>query len=386
MAGSTKKKLNETVASDDLQSEIPEPVVAGNPHANRGADNNNPGNADLAPKTIDRVAWLNGILNIIQNASAEQLESIYGSAQSYINGGGTAAAGAQVATNPNMATLRPGGTTGLPQMPMPRLAESLVSPELKTLLEDSGLDEDFQEKAALIFEVAVGARVAAKSAEIKDAADAALNEAVETEKKNLKETVDEMMKGLDAYTTMVAQTWLNENRLAVDSGVKAKLGEEIIKGIRSLVEDHNIRFNEQDVPVVEKLEADLKESATKYNELANSNVALQEQIKAFTKEKLIREASGDLALTEQAKLTQLCENVEFVDEESFKKKLKVLTETYIRPPAATPSTKEPKTTVSKSQHEKLDEDVTPPANAKKVIRVDPYLAAARRFGPKNPNQ
>jgi hypothetical protein len=379
-----KKTLKEDKqASDDLQSSIPEPVVTGNPHANRGADQ---GGGDMAPKTLDRVAWMNGLLNIIQNASAEQLEAMYGSAQSYINGGQNAAAGAQVATNPNMATLRPGGTTGLPQMPMPTLSESLVAGELKTLLEDTGLDEDFQDKAALIFEVAVGERVAVKVAEIQDAADQRINEETEELKVSLNETVDEMLKGLDAYTTMVAQTWLNENKLAVDTGVKAQLGENIIKGIRDLVESHNINFKEEDVSVVKTLEARLEEGAARYNEIANTVVDLKEQVNSFKKEKLIAEANGDLTLTERERLVKLCENVDFTDEASFKKKLKVLTETYIRP-TATPTTSKPKTSLGKSQHERLDEDVTPVATPKKddktATPVSRYVDAARRYGSKN---
>lgn len=378
-----KKNLKEDKqASDDLQSTIPDPVDTGNPHANRGADQNG---GDLAPKTLDRVAWMNGLLNVIQNMTAEQLEAMYGSAQSYINGGANAAAGSQVATNPNMATLTPGGTTGLPQMPMPRLAESLVAGEMKTLLESTGLDEDFQEKAALIFEVAVGERVAVKVAEINEAADARVAEITEEQKASLDETVKEMLKGLDAYTTMVAQAWLNENKLAVDTGVKAQLGENIIKGIRDLVESHNINFKEEDVPAVKALEAQITEGNARYNELANTVVSLQEQIKGFEKEKVIAEATGDLTLVERERLVKLCENVEFTDEASFKKKLKVLTETYIRP-TATPTTA-PKTTVGKSQHQRLDEEVTTPETAKNAAPnatpTSRYIEAARRFGSKN---
>ncbi len=383
-----KKNLKEDKqASDDLQSTIPDPVVPGNPHANRGADQ---GGGELATKGIDRSAWLNGILNVIQNLDAAALGQVYASAQSYLNGGADSSTGAKVATNPNMGTLQPGGTTGLPQMPMPRLQESLVAGELKSLLEDTGLDEDFQEKAVLIFEVTVNERVAVKVAEIQDAADARINEETEELKASLDETVKEMIKGLDAYTTMVAQTWLNENKLAVDTGVKAKLGENIIKGLRDLVESHNVRFDEQDVSVVTKLEGQLQESATKYNDLANTNVALQEEIKSFKKAELIREASGDLAQTEQARLAQLCENVEFTDEEAFKKKLTILRETYIRPTAATPAQTGTTPSLKKSQHERLDEDVTVPGTAqtkqKTASPMGAYLSAAKRSGPKTANR
>ncbi len=58
--------------------------------------------------------------------------------------------------------------------------------------------------------------------------------------------------------------------------------------------------------------------------------ALSEQVEALLRDKIISEASESLADTQQARLQSLAQDVVFVDEESFRKKVSVIKECYFK--------------------------------------------------------
>lgn len=331
------KKLHEMIA-DDLGSQTPEPTMAGNPHANRIADNTNAGEPMLSYDT--RMAFMGGIINLLPNLNRDQLESMYMSAQSYINGGMNASAGgsARPASTNNMGTLNPGAASNLPQMPRVGLGES-ISTELKTLLEESNLGEDFTEKASVIFEVAVSSRVALKEAKLQEEYETKLQEAVQQNEEELNESIEEILEGLDAYTTLVAKTWLEENKLAVDTGLKVQISENLIAGLKNLIEENQIFINEDDLSIVEKLETAHQANDEALAEALEINEKLSSELGKLMKEKVIKENHKDLTLTEQEKLISLCESIPFDEPESFKRKVVHLKETYIKgKPSSTPST------------------------------------------------
>ena len=101
------------------------------------------------------------------------------------------------------------------------------SQDLEALISnEEGLAEGFKEKAATIFEAAVNSKVdehvAAKQADLDAQLEervAALEEQYATEiEEGLNETRGELVEKIDSYLNYVVETWMEENKLAVEKG------------------------------------------------------------------------------------------------------------------------------------------------------------------------
>ena len=119
-----------------------------------------------------------------------------------------------------------------------------VSEDVSALLEGEELSEEFQEKARTIFEAALRSKVE----EIKEGMVAAYDEAYE---ERLTEEVAEIKTALtervDSYLEYVAEEWVTENRLAIESGLKAEMTESFLSGMKSLFEEHYVSIPEEKI-------------------------------------------------------------------------------------------------------------------------------------------
>ena len=127
------------------------------------------------------------------------------------------------------------------------------------------LSEEFRGKATLIFESAVTARVESILEEVMEQNDQVLSEAYDEIRDNLTEQVDE-------YLNYVVEQWMEENQVAIETGLRAELAEDFISGLRSLFQEHYIEIPEEKVDVAETLAAEL-ETAAEYVEGVHEYVA-----------------------------------------------------------------------------------------------------------------
>ena len=198
-----------------------------------------------------------------------------------------------------------------------------MSADIEALVADEDLSEEFKEKAKTIFEAAVASKVKEKAAEVETQYEEKTNEAIEEIKEDLTEKVD-------SYLNYVAENWVQENELAIERGLKTELTEDFINGLKKLFEEHYVEVPEDKFDVVEELANRLDEQEEKLNDEVASNIKAQQDIEELQREKIIREASNDLADSEQEKLKELSEDVDFEDEEKFKEKISTLKEAYFK--------------------------------------------------------
>ena len=197
--------------------------------------------------------------------------------------------------------------------------------DVDALFNGESLSEDFRVKATLIFEAAVTSRVEQIVSDVLEDNDQILAEAYDSMKSELSEQVDE-------YLNYVVEEWMQENQVAVDSGLRAELSEEFISGLKSLFEQHYIEIPDEKLDVAEELAekvVELEES------LAESTAQLSEQVKSLTEElnsvkkaKAINLACEGLTQVQASKLASLAEGVDFTTEGEFKTKLAVIRENY----------------------------------------------------------
>jgi DNA-binding SARP family transcriptional activator len=202
------------------------------------------------------------------------------------------------------------------------------------------------------------ARVKAEVARIEEEFNARLEE---ESAKNAEGLVDQV----DGYLGYVAEQWMTNNELALESGMKAEILEGFVGGLKGLFEEHYIDIPEERFDVIGSMEETISELEEKLNEAVASNVEMTKVIAEATRQSIIAEACEGLSDTQVEKFTGLAEELSFEDEESFTKKVSTIRENYF-------SKKEKPEAVVESVV--TDEPVEVLTEEKKV-ELDPRMAA-----------
>jgi regulator of replication initiation timing len=199
--------------------------------------------------------------------------------------------------------------------------ETTVEPIDLSPIFGEDLSEDFREKATSIFEAAVIARVNNEMEKVS----AALEEKYAEEFTVYKEGVVEK---IDAYLNYVVENYLEENKLAVESGLRSEIAEDFMSGLKALFKEHYIEVPEEKYDVIGELQAKVTELEEGLNGQLENNVNLNTEVTDLRKKLIIKEMSKDLADTEANKLAKLLEGVEFDSTDLYKEKVSVIKENY----------------------------------------------------------
>ena len=209
-----------------------------------------------------------------------------------------------------------------------------VKEDVEALVSGEELSEEFKEKAATIFEAAVMNRVKQEVARIDEQYQAQLAEQVEQIKEGLVEKVD-------GYLDYVVEQWIEQNEIALESGMKSEILEGFVAGMKTLFEQHYIDLPEEKFDVVGALEEEVKELSTKLDEQFDANVTLKGELAQYQIQQVAADLSEGLAETDKEKFFSLIEELEFDGVESFTKKAQTIRESYfankVKPAAASAS-------------------------------------------------
>ena len=195
------------------------------------------------------------------------------------------------------------------------------SQDVDALVSGEELSEEFRVKAATIFEAAVTSRVNDEVKSLQEAFEESLTEEVEKIKTELAEKVDD-------YLSYAAETWMKENSLQVEHGIKTEMSESFFNGLKELFLEHNFSVPEEKFNLLDGMVGELDEMEKKLNETVESNVSLNKRIGEFVKMEIVNECATGLAETQKEKLASLAEGVEFENEEDFRKKVQTIKESY----------------------------------------------------------
>ena len=193
--------------------------------------------------------------------------------------------------------------------------------DVDALVAGEELSEEFRQKAVTIFEAAVTAKVNAEVAALQEAFEATLTEEVEKIQTELAEKVDD-------YLSYAAETWMKENALQVEHGIKTEMAESFFSGLKGLFLEHNFGVPEEKFNLLDGMVEELDDMEAKLNEQIDTNVALNKRIGEFVKMEIVNECATGLAETQKEKLASLAEGVEFETEEDFRNKVETIKESY----------------------------------------------------------
>lgn len=202
-----------------------------------------------------------------------------------------------------------------------------VDESIAAMLEGVDLSEEFKSKVSLVFETAV-----------REATNARVNEAVATLEEefetrlveSLDEAMEEIVENLDSYLDYVVEQWMEENTVAIESGIKVEMAESLMDGLREMFAAHNIDIDEETVDVVSDLEEQVNDLQDKANEVINENIELAKEIEALKAERVFNEISEGLTVSQKERLKSLSEKLDTEDLDSYRVDLGTLKESFFK--------------------------------------------------------
>jgi hypothetical protein len=222
--------------------------------------------------------------------------------------------------------------------------------DVDALFSGEELSEEFKTQAKAIFEAAVLAKVEEAKAELQEQVEAQIEEQTQAFAESLVAKVDE-------YLEYVVTEWMEENKVAVESGLKAQFAEDFMVGLKNLFTEHYVDLPEESTDVVEQLAQKVATLEEELDKAVSTNSSLSEELSAYRKEIIIAEAAEGLSEVQAAKLKSLAENIEFVSEEDYTQKILLTKKKYFESKESEDSVS-PKTQ-SLDSEESLDESFTP---------------------------
>ena len=179
------------------------------------------------------------------------------------------------------------------------------------------LDEDFKEKASIIFETAVNEKVNN------------IREEIEAEyETKLQEETAAMNEQVSEYIDYAVQEWLKENALEIKYSLRTEIAENFITGLKGLFEESYIEIPDDEVSVVDELTEAVESYKEQLEEQQQSLEEANAEILNFKRQAILESVSEDLTQTQAIKLEKLSENVEAGDIEEFEYKLAQLKESF----------------------------------------------------------
>ena len=196
------------------------------------------------------------------------------------------------------------------------------SDDLNALIsEEATLSDGFKDKAATIFEAAIKSKLSEEIDRLEEKYNEELAEEVASTKADLVEKVD-------SYLNYVVEQWMEDNKVAIESGLRTEIAEKFMNSLKDLFTESYIEVPESKVDLVDELAAEVEELEEAHNTAVAKSLAMQEELEVLKRDAIIREAASGLAETQVEKLKKLAEDVDFEDEETFAQKVATIKESY----------------------------------------------------------
>lgn len=198
---------------------------------------------------------------------------------------------------------------------------SSMKEDVEAMFNGEELSEEFKEKATVIFEAAVTARAQEIGADLEEQYNTALAEEVARVEQEIEAKVGQ-------YMDYVAEQWMEENQLAIESAVRTEITESFMDGLKKLFEEHYITLPEEKVDVVEALQQEVTEMQERLDSAMQESMGLKKQLESSALQNIFADVAEGLTATQAEKFASLAEGVEFDTTENYRKKLEIVKENY----------------------------------------------------------
>ncbi|MDX8384529.1 MAG: hypothetical protein R8M45_10645 [Ghiorsea sp.] len=196
-----------------------------------------------------------------------------------------------------------------------------LSEDIAALSKGENLSEEFTQKAKLIFESALATHSKAETLRIEEAAEEYVTLAID-------EKEDELIGRIDKYLDHVVESWMADNEIAIESGLKREMDESFMSGLSDLFSEHYVSVPDERWDIVEGLSSKLEELEIKIDEEMENSITHMSDLNEAEKAIVVLKLQEGLADTQKEKLVALAESIDTKNVDEFSEKLNVLKESY----------------------------------------------------------
>lgn len=192
-----------------------------------------------------------------------------------------------------------------------------------------GLSEEYKAKAATIFEAAVTSKLNAEKAKLQESYKVKLAEEVN-------KVAGVITERVDSYLNYVVSNWMEENKVAIDVGLRTELAESFIASLHKVFVENYVEVPASKRDLYSELETKAKGLEESVKTAQEALTEATTKLVEFKRKEIIAEASKGLAATQADRLASLVKDVEFFSEEAFTAKVKTIKESYFKNTSAGP--------------------------------------------------
>lgn len=262
-------------------------------------------------------AFLKGKFGKKGKTEVEEAVSDYASEKLYktANGKGAAiAAPTGDASGKNKGTIKAKPSAAKAETKIPSVQEDIAA-----MLTGEDLSEEFKTSAATLFEAHLAERVYQIEEELKGQYEDLLEQ-------HTVAVTEELVERIDDYLNYVVEEWMQENRLAVEKGLRTEITENFISNLKGLFTESYIEVPEEKLDLFESTVDQAEALDSELQGQVEKNMELSEEVEQLKCEIIFREISEGMTDTEVEKLRRLAEDLEFDTIEQFAEKIGVLCE------------------------------------------------------------
>lgn len=262
-------------------------------------------------------AFLKGKFGKKGKSEMEEAVSDYASEKLYktANGKGAAiAAPTGDASGKNKGTIKAKPSAAKAETKIPSVQEDIAA-----MLTGEDLSEEFKTSAATLFEAHLNERVHQIEEELKGQYEDLLEQ-------HTVAVTEELVERIDDYLNYVVEEWMQENRLAVEKGLRTEITENFISNLKGLFTESYIEVPEEKLDLFESTVDQAEALDSELQGQVEKNMELSEEVEQLKCEIIFREISEGMTDTEVEKLRRLAEDLEFDTIEQFAEKISVLCE------------------------------------------------------------
>lgn len=212
-----------------------------------------------------------------------------------------------------------------------REGEDLTAP-LNTIFESVDINDELKGQFSTVFESVVNSQAVELATTLVEKAGEDADALVESHKKELDEAAEkhsklvaeQMNEKVETYLEHVVDTWLAENKVAIENGIKLEMFENLVSGMKDMFVENNIVCPDDKIDVVTELEESVAELQEQVDKTLTESHSLRNELKVFQKAKIVESVTAGMADTQKEKVQALAESLPYSDD--FENRLNTIIE------------------------------------------------------------
>ena len=268
-----------------------------------------------------------------------------------------------------------------------------VAVELSSLFEGLELADELKENLQVTFDTAVQAAAIQIQESVLEEATKELEEKHTQDVLDITEQIEDkyqerekaLVEQTQTYIDDFLREWKEQNKLAIDNSLKAKLFDSMFESLSNVFVEHNLNVPTEQVDVYEELQQECDELQTKLDSLIKENKRLTVEAQESKVKDIIKEVTKNLTESQIEKVIALSEQIQI--DENVEKKLRTIVQMVEATSKKSVKESDEENDDSKENEEKTEEkeivkenlNYVEPGSGKPAPSVNPQIAQYLKF-------